>query len=175
MNIFNGIIGINRIGMQIVEKPNKTDEEEIIAKSFLKTRFLLISINIFLLVGSIAWIIYSLGELNNYEHMLQGAIDGSDITYMLNGRVERTPLSEVPIISGSFQEHMSVNVYFEDGKVVEIGQANEQLLVGKRIFDIVKAYVILVIFTFGIIVKTVGKEWFAFLIYCLENIKKEKN
>lgn len=174
MKLIKGISGINQIGMHLVEKQNKSDDEELISKSFLKTRFVLILINVFLLFGSIAWIIYSLTDVKSYEQMLQGAIDGNDITYMLDGRVQRIPLNEVPIINGNFKEHQSLNVYFNDGKVIEIGNPSEQLLVTKRVIDIVKAYVILVIFSFGVIVKTIGKEWFAFLLACFDTANKEK-
>lgn len=172
MNIIRSIKNINNIGNQLVDKPNKSDDEEISAKAFIKTRFLLITINLFLLIGSVAWIVYSLEELPKYEQMLQGAVDGSDITYMIDGRVQRTPLSEVEIINGEFEQHRSVNVYFDNDKVVEISQSGEQLLVGKRIFDILKAYVILVIFSFGVIFKTVGKPYYIFLTTFLKSISE---
>lgn len=166
MNIFRIVSNLNLIGNQLVNKPNKSDDEEICAKSFTNTRFLLITVNLFLLIGSIAWILFSitgLTGLKDYEQKLQGAIDGNDITYMIAGKVHRTPLSEVEIINGDFQQHMSVNVYFNNGKVIEISQAGEELLVTKRVFDIVRAYIILVIFLSGLILKTVGKNSLIYL------------
>lgn len=157
MKIISNIKNANEIGNQLIQKPNKSDDEELIVKSFINTRLFLIVANILALIGVIFWISILQQNQKDYEMTLQGAIAGDQITYMIDGKLHKTPLNEVAIINGEFEEYKSVNVYFNNNKVVEISQADEQYLIIKDIFDVLKFYCIIVVVIFSTGLKTFGK------------------
>lgn len=170
MNAAKGI-GVIRLGFWLNKKPNKTPDEKVAAKAFLKVFWGTLGITLIFVAALFVLTGYvmsgtNLGYDGNYEESRTGRMENGQVRYVKNELYYLDP--ETIGLPAGLPDGTHINLYFDENDVVIAGENADELnsIVESRVILTVAAMItmVLVLIIFAVVAKkTFGKSWFQWL------------